>query len=71
DVLDRGPGIGARDASLVFERFHRADSGRTLPGSGLGLSIVRDVVARNGGTVHAAARDGGGAAVGFVVPLAP
>ena len=69
DVLDRGPGIGDRDASLVFERFHRADSARTLPGSGLGLSIVRDVVARNGGTVHAAPRAGGGAAVGFVLPI--
>ena len=71
EVLDRGPGISDGDAPLVFERFHRGASARTMPGSGLGLSIVRDVVIRNGGTVHAAARDGGGADVGFVLPLAP
>lgn len=70
DVLDRGPGIADADLPLVFERFHRADDVQSLPGSGLGLAIVRDVVARNGGTVHAANRDGGGAVVGFTLPLA-
>jgi two-component system sensor histidine kinase MprB len=41
-----------------------------MPGSGLGLSIVRDVVTRAGGTVAARTRDGGGAAIGFTVPVA-
>ncbi len=68
-MLDRGPGIAATDAPLVFERFHRGAEARTLPGSGLGLSIVRDVVERNGGTAHAANRDGGGSIVGFVLPV--
>lgn len=68
DVLDRGPGIAPVDAPLVFERFHRGAEARTLPGSGLGLSIVRDVIARNLGTVHAAPRLGGGAVVGFTLP---
>jgi two-component system sensor histidine kinase MprB len=68
DVLDRGPGIEPEDAPLVFERFHRGAEARTLPGSGLGLSIVRDVVDRNRGTVHAALRLGGGAVVGFTLP---
>ena len=39
-----------------------------MPGSGLGLSIVRDVAERHGGTVHAAMRLGGGAVVGFTLP---
>jgi two-component system sensor histidine kinase MprB len=69
DVLDAGPGFTAGDESLVFERFHRGAEARTLPGSGLGLSIVRDVIDRSGGTVHAANRDGGGAIVGFVLPV--
>jgi two-component system, OmpR family, sensor histidine kinase MprB len=68
DVLDRGPGIEPEDAPLVFERFHRGAEARTLPGSGLGLSIVRDVVDRNRGAVHAAMRLGGGAVVGFTLP---
>lgn len=68
-VLDRGPGIPAEDISMIFDRFHRATTARTMPGSGLGLAIVREIIERHGGTVRAAARDGGGAQVGFVLPL--
>ena len=42
-----------------------------MPGSGLGLSIVRDVIVRAGGTVSARQRDGGGAAIGFTLPVSP
>lgn len=70
DVLDRGPGIEPHDQDRVFERFHRAVTARSLPGSGLGLAIVRDVVTRDGGSVHVAARPGGGALVGFELPVA-
>jgi len=66
-VLDRGPGIDAADAGRVFDRFYRADGARSLPGSGLGLSIVHDVAQAHGGTVFAGARPRGGAAVGFTV----
>jgi signal transduction histidine kinase len=69
-VLDRGPGIAPDDVGRVFDRFYRADDARSRPGSGLGLSIVRDVVERAGGTVEAANRPGGGAIVGFRLPLA-
>ena len=69
EVLDRGPGIADGEQALVFERFHRSDEARTLPGSGLGLSIVRDVVERHHGTVRAGSREGGGATVGFTLPL--
>ncbi len=48
-VSDNGPGIGEADRARVFERFVRAtDQGE---GCGLGLSIVRDIVAQHGGTV--------------------
>ncbi len=70
EVLDRGPGIAEGELALVFDRFHRADEARSLPGSGLGLSIVRDVVERQGGTVAAANRPDGGAVVGFTLPVA-
>ena len=66
-VLDRGPGIDADDAVHVFDRFYRARTARSLPGSGLGLSIVADVAQAHGGTVSAGTRPGGGAAVGFAV----
>jgi two-component system sensor histidine kinase BaeS len=49
-VADTGEGIAPADLERVFDRFHRrADSG----GSGLGLTIVRDLVAAHGGTVSA------------------
>ena len=67
-VLDRGQGIPPADIPKVFDRFHRAQTARTMPGSGLGLAIVREVVERLGGSVHAANRDGGGAAIGFSLP---
>jgi two-component system, OmpR family, sensor histidine kinase MprB len=70
-VLDRGPGIPAGDEDRVFDRFYRAEGARTRPGSGLGLSIVRDVATRNGGSVIAAPRPGGGAVVGFRLPVSP
>ena len=68
-VLDRGPGISDQDLALVFERFHRADAARSMPGSGLGLAIVREIVEKHGGTVSAAQRPGGGAEVGFDLPI--
>jgi two-component system sensor histidine kinase MprB len=70
-VLDRGPGIPAGEEERIFDRFHRAESARSMPGSGLGLSIVRDVVARANGTVSASTREGGGAAIGFTLPVSP
>jgi len=68
-VCDRGPGIEDGQESRIFERFHRANSARTLPGSGLGLSIVADVASSHGGSVFARRRTGGGAAVGFTLPI--
>jgi signal transduction histidine kinase len=54
-VSDTGTGIAEEDLAHVFERFYRADASRTRAtgGSGLGLSIVRDLVRAMGGTVVA------------------
>jgi two-component system sensor histidine kinase MprB len=69
-VRDRGPGIAEADRPHVFDRFYRATSARSMPGSGLGLSIVKQVVEAHGGRVFAVApSDGGhGALVGFEIP---
>jgi two-component system sensor histidine kinase MprB len=50
-VSDSGPGISEEDRQYVFDRFWRSPSARALPGSGLGLSIVAQVVAEVQGTV--------------------
>jgi two-component system sensor histidine kinase MprB len=60
-VRDHGPGIAPEDAPHVFDRFWRASSARGMPGSGLGLSIVKDVAEKHGGSVTLDAAPGGGA----------
>ena len=63
-VRDDGPGMGPEDAERAFERFHRADTSRsraTGGGSGLGLSIVDELVRAHGGTVTLATAPGAGA----------
>ena len=67
-VSDRGPGIPESDLENVFDRFHRSAEARTMPGSGLGLSIVAEVATSHGGIVFARNRAGGGAEVGLSLP---
>jgi two-component system sensor histidine kinase MprB len=50
-VSDSGPGISEDDEPFIFDRFWRSASARALPGSGLGLSIVAQVVAELQGSV--------------------
>jgi len=59
-VDDEGPGIDPADREQVFERFYRADESRSMPGSGLGLSIVRQVVERHAGSVRVDENEAGG-----------
>jgi two-component system sensor histidine kinase BaeS len=55
-VTDDGPGIAAEDLPHVFERFYRADPARSggapRSGSGIGLTIARELLAVNGGTIE-------------------
>jgi two-component system sensor histidine kinase MprB len=67
-VADHGPGIPEEAIANVFDRFYRADEARALPGSGLGLSIVKQVVDGHNGTVSINNREGGGAIVRVTLP---
>ena len=59
-VRDNGAGIPEEHLPLIFDRFYKADSSRqTSGGSGLGLSIVKAIVERHGGTITV--RNEGGA----------
>jgi two-component system, OmpR family, sensor histidine kinase MprB len=70
-VDDSGPGIKPADLPHIFERFYRSEESRSMPGSGLGLSIVRQVAGRHSGTVYAGAAPGGGARLALTLPGTP
>jgi two-component system sensor histidine kinase MprB len=53
--------VSEADAPHMFDRFWRAPNARRMPGSGLGLSIVREVARSHGGTVGVERAPGGGA----------
>jgi two-component system, OmpR family, sensor histidine kinase MprB len=67
-VEDEGPGISPDDLPHVFDRFYRSEESRSMPGSGLGLSIVRQVMERHAGSVEAGAGASGGARLTVVLP---
>jgi two-component system OmpR family sensor kinase len=78
EVADRGPGIPRAHVKRVFERFYRVDPARArnherspATGSGLGLSIVAEIVAAHGGTVECVPTEGGGATFRVRLPLQP
>jgi signal transduction histidine kinase len=51
-VQDDGPGIPASERSRVVDRFYRLDQSRSLPGNGLGLSIVTAIASLHSGKLH-------------------
>jgi two-component system sensor histidine kinase TctE len=63
-VEDTGPGIPEDERMLVLERFHRGRNAQQSPGSGLGLSIVREIAQTHGASILIEpGRDGRGTAV--------
>ncbi len=72
-VEDTGAGIASEDLPHIFERFYRADSSRARAtgGSGLGLTIARQLIAAHGGTIGATSEVGRGSRFAFTLPASP
>ena len=72
-VTDSGPGIAAEDAAYVFERFYRADVSRggSRPGSGIGLTVARELIGANGGSIEVEQTGPTGTTFLLTVPVAP
>jgi histidine kinase len=72
-VSDTGVGLAAADLERVFERFYRAPGQqRRAPGSGIGLTIARNIARAHGGEITAvSAGPGTGATFSLVLPLGP
>jgi len=60
EVSDTGVGIPPERLPSVFERFYRADSSRSTPGTGLGLALALQIVQNHGGTLTARSAEGEG-----------
>ena len=69
-VTDQGPGISEQDKEHLFDRYHQLDraSDPRLGGSGLGLSISRDVAVAHGGRLWADSSPGAGSTFTFALP---
>ena len=69
-LADNGVGIEKEDLKHIFERLYKCDKGRSEKGSGLGLSIVRQLVEKMNGTITAESVPEQGTAFTMVFPLA-
>jgi len=71
DIEDQGPGIPVEDMERVFEPFHRLETSRNREtgGSGLGLSIARNILRAHGGEIVFTNRLGGGLRVTVHLPI--
>jgi signal transduction histidine kinase len=68
-VRDRGTGIADEDLTHVFERFYRADRARGAHGgSGIGLTVARELIAANGGSVEVESTGAEGTTFRIVLP---
>lgn len=67
-VSDNGEGLPEEKLDHVFERFYRAESSRSGRGSGLGLSIAKELVDAHGGDIWVESDEGKGTTIGFSLP---
>lgn len=70
EVSDTGPGIPPGERDHVFERFYRGSVGRRSGGSGIGLSVVKQLVDAHGGEVLLGTSPSGGACFVVLFPSA-
>ena len=68
-ISDEGIGMTPEQNARVFERFYRADSSGSIPGTGLGMSIVQEIIEFHGGNVTIESKLGKGTAVTIWLPV--
>jgi signal transduction histidine kinase len=72
EVCDRGGGVPPEQREKIFEPFYRLPGARERDGStGLGLSLVRQIARKHGGSAACLGRDGGGSCFRVTLPLRP
>lgn len=69
EVADQGPGIPEEELEHIWEELYRGKMARGLPGSGLGLPLVKAIVERHGGQVSARSRPNQGTVISVQLPV--
>jgi signal transduction histidine kinase len=67
-VADNGIGIPEKELGHVFERYYRATTSSGIPGTGIGLSLVKDLVELHGGGIEVKSKQGQGTSITFWLP---
>jgi signal transduction histidine kinase/DNA-binding response OmpR family regulator len=70
-VSDNGRGMTAEEQEHIFDRFYRGADGRTVPGTGLGLSVVKSLVDLHGGTINVESEPDQGSLFTVRIPRQP
>jgi two-component system sensor histidine kinase KdpD len=71
-VFNDGPGIPPEELHAIFQKFYRGRDVRDrIPGTGLGLTIAREIVATHGGELTVSSQPGSGVRFSFTLPVAP
>lgn len=69
EVADTGPGIPEHELPQVWDELYRGDTTRGIPGSGLGLALVRAIITRHNGEVSVRSRAGQGTVFSMQLPV--
>jgi len=68
-VADHGIGMTPEQQARIFERFYRADASGNTPGTGLGMSLVKEIIELHGGRVDVFSEIGTGTVVTLWLPV--
>ena len=68
NISDTGIGIPEQHQGTIFKRFYREDSVHDTPGIGIGLYLTREIIARQGGFIRVASKDGIGSTFSVFLP---
>jgi two-component system OmpR family sensor kinase len=69
EIADTGPGVPQDEQGQVWEELFRGKLGRSAPGSGLGLALVKAIVERHGGRASLRSRPNQGTIVTLRLPI--
>jgi signal transduction histidine kinase len=69
EIIDRGPGVSAEMRETIFDRYVRAPEHANIPGTGVGLSLVRSIATTHQGSIEVLDDESGGAKFRLALPL--